>query len=227
MPWVLGKGFVHVPTSGDVTATDGSALRRVGVFGGTFDPPHNAHLVAASAAREVLGLDRVLFMVAGDPWQKTASARVTPAHHRLAMTQLLVDGIDGLVVSDLEVRRSGPSFMVDTLAELAAADVRLVLILGSDAAAGISTWERPEDVLELADIAIVERPGLELVSQQDSDLTSMTPDGDRVERVVIPRLDISSSDLRRRLRSGLPVCGLVPPAVSSYAAHHGIYREHS
>jgi nicotinate-nucleotide adenylyltransferase len=216
-----------MPTSGDVTATDGSALRRVGVFGGTFDPPHNAHLVAASAAREALGLDRVLLMVAGDPWQKTALSGVTAADHRLAMTQLLVDGNDGLVVSDLEVRRSGPSFTVDTLAELAAADVRLVLILGSDAAAGISTWERPEEVLELADIAVVERPGLESVSQLGSDLWSMAPDGHRVERVIIPRLDISSSDLRRRLRGGLTVCGLVPPAVSSYAAHHGIYREHS
>ena len=216
-----------MPTSGDVTATDGSALRRVGVFGGTFDPPHNAHLVAAGAAREALGLDRVLLMVAGDPWQKTALSGVTAVHHRLAMTQLLVDGNDGLVVSDLEVRRSGPSFMVDTLAELAAADVRLVLILGSDAAAGISTWERPEEVLELADIAVVERPGLESVSQLGSDLWSMAPDGHRVERVIIPRLDISSSDLRRRLRGGLTVCGLVPPAVSSYAAHHGIYREHS
>jgi nicotinate-nucleotide adenylyltransferase len=209
-----------------MTATDGGSLRRVGVFGGTFDPPHNAHLLAAATARDVLRLDRVLLVVAGDPWQKTASVPVTAAHHRLAMTQLLVEGVDGLEVSDVEVRRSGPSYTVDTLAELASTEEQLVLILGDDALAGIATWHRPSEVVRLAQIAAVQRPGVnDGADGQLLDARLILPAGRHVERFEIPRMDISSSDLRRRLRSGATVCGMLPPPVASYALRHGLYRE--
>lgn len=209
-----------------MTVTDGGSTRRVGVFGGTFDPPHNAHLLAAATARDVLRLDRVLLVVAGDPWQKTASVPVTAAHHRLAMTQLLVDGAGGLEVTDLEVRRSGPSYTVDTLTELASAGEQLVLILGGDALAGIATWHRPSEVVRLAQIAVVQRPGVsDGVDDQHLGAGLTLPAGWQVERFEIPRMDISSSDLRQRLRSGATVCGMLPPSVASYALHHGLYRE--
>lgn len=239
---MFGKGFIHLPTCCDMTVTDSGARRRVGVFGGTFDPPHNAHLVAAASARDALGLEHVYLVVAGDPWQKTAAVPVTPAHHRLAMTQLLVEGVEGLSVSDLEIRRSGPSFTVDTLGELASPDITLVLILGSDALAGIGTWKRPHQVVEMADIAVVRRHGLDgpvdspvdgpIDSPIDSpavddlaEVVAMMPPGRHLEQFEIPRMDISSSEIRRRMRNGLGVDGLLPARVASYAAHHGIYRD--
>lgn len=227
---MFGKGFVHLPTCCNMTVTDSGARRRVGVFGGTFDPPHNAHLVAAASARDSLGLEHVYLVVAGDPWQKTAAVPVTPAHHRLAMTQLLVEGVEGLSVSDLEVRRIGPSFTVDTLGELASPDITLVLILGSDALAGFGTWKRPQEIVGMADIAVVRRHGPD--SPIDSpavddfpEVVAMMPPGRHLEQFEIPRMDISSSEIRRRMRNGLGVDGLLPAGVASYAAHHGIYRD--
>ena len=207
-----------------MTVTDGGTVR-IGVFGGTFDPPHNAHLAAAAAARDVFGLSEVLMMPAGDPWQKTASAPITPAHHRLAMTRLLIEGVDRVVASDVEVRRNGPSFTVDTLRQLSAPGVTLMLIVGSDALAGLPTWERPKEVLELADIAVVQRDGPDDPAQSGPDVVAMMAPDRSIQRFVIPRMDISSSDLRRRMRNGLTVDGLLPWAVASYALHHGIYRD--
>jgi nicotinate-nucleotide adenylyltransferase len=206
-------------------ATASDRVRRIGVFGGTFDPPHNGHLVAAAAARDALGLDEVLLTVAGEPWQKTGSTTVTPSHHRLAMAELLVGDVDGLVVSDVEVRRSGPTYTVDTLASLASPQVHLVLIVGSDALAGMTTWHRPADVMALADIAVVDRHGADPDPEATAAVVALMPPDRQLHRVGIPRLDISSSDLRERMRQGLAVCGLLPQAVSSYAAHHCIYRD--
>lgn len=207
-----------------MTVTAGGTVR-IGVFGGTFDPPHNAHLATAAAARDMFGLDEVLMVPAGDPWQKTASAAITPAHHRLAMTRLLVKGVDRVVASDVEVCRNGPSFTVDTLRQLSASGVTLMLIVGSDALAGLPTWERPKEVLELADIAVVQRDGPDVPAQSGPDVVAMLGADRSIQRFVIPRMDISSSDLRRRMRNGLTVDGLLPSPVASYALHHGIYRD--
>lgn len=189
---------------------------RLGILGGTFDPPHVGHVVAAADVRHALGLDRVLLVVANLPWQKAGIRPITPAEHRLAMVRAAVDGVEGVDVSDLEIRRGGPSYTVDTLDALAAEDPagERFLILGSDAAAGLETWERAERLASLATLVLVDRPGM---------ACPPPPAGWRFERVEIPRLDISSTDLRARLAAGRPVDGLVPPAVVARIRDLGIY----
>src|SRR5690242_4623434 len=134
---------------------------RIGVFGGTFDPPHVGHLVSAVNVRHALGLDRVLLVVANVPWQKEGSRPISAAADRLALVEAAVEGVPGLEACDLELVRGGPSYSVETLQALAAerADRDLFLILGSDAAAGLDTWERPDDLRELATFVVVDRPG--------------------------------------------------------------------
>ncbi|WP_334142722.1 nicotinate-nucleotide adenylyltransferase [Rhabdothermincola sp.] len=195
-----------------------SGGERLGVFGGTFDPPHTGHLVAAVNVRHELGLDRVLLVVANDPWQKSADHPVTPAADRLAMVEALVRDVEGLEASPLEIERGGPSYTVDTLAQLATADPggRRFLIMGSDAAAGLLTWDRCHELPALATLVLVDRPGVASASP---------PAGWEFERVEIPRLDISSTDLRRRAAHGRPLDGLVPPAVVSCIRERRIYRE--
>lgn len=188
------------------------APTRVGVFGGTFDPPHHGHVVAVTWAAEQLRLDAMVVVVAGDPWQKTRLAGVTASHHRLAMTRLAMPDGWGIEVSDLEVGRSGPTFTVDTLEVLAAPGRQLVLVVGSDVAASMGTWKDSGRVLELAEVAVVERGDREVSSP--SDMTT----------VMIPRLDISSALLRRRFAEGRSVRGLLPRAVEEYAEEHRLYR---
>jgi nicotinate-nucleotide adenylyltransferase len=184
----------------------------IGVFGGTFDPVHAGHLLVARDSRVLLGLDTVLFVVAGDPWQKAGTV-VASAKDRLAMVRLAVDGEAGLVVDDREVRRPGPSYMADTLAELAAEHpgTRLVLLLGADAAAGLDTWVRADEIRALAELAILPRAG-EIAA----------PVGAQV--LATPRVDVSSREIRARVAAGAPVDGLVPPAVGAYIRRRGLYR---
>ena len=172
----------------------GSARReRVGVLGGTFDPVHIAHLVAALAARRARELDRVLLVVAGDPWQKR-DAVVASAADRLAMTRAAVDGVDGLEVSALEVDRPGPTYTIDTLRALADADRELFLIVGSDVAARLDTWHEADQVRAAATLVVVSRNG----------------DADDASHLRSPRLDVSSTELRARVGRGEPVDGFVP-----------------
>ncbi len=190
--------------------------RRIGVFGGTFDPPHVGHMVAAVDARQVLDLDVVLLVVANVPWQKVASRKVTAAVDRLAMTRAAVADNRGIEVSDLELRRGGTSFTADTLAELRAAepDADLFVILGNDAAAGFATWERHHEVAEAARLVVVDRPG------------SPTPvDGPFAwTRVDIPELEVSSTEIRNRVASGRSIRYLVPDGVASVVDERGLYR---
>lgn len=189
-------------------------VTRVGVFGGTFDPPHNGHLAVAGWVRAELDLDVVLLVVAGEPWQKVGVRPVTPAIDRLAMVRAMCEGVEGISACDLELRRAGPSYTADTLGELAAPDRTLFLILGGDAAAGLETWERVEEVRARAVPVLVERGGVP---------ASPLPSGWAWQRVAVPRLDISSTDLRDRLEAGLPVVGLVSPGVISCIAARGLY----
>lgn len=191
-----------------------ASAARVGVFGGTFDPPHNGHLAVAAWVRAALSLDVVLVVVAGEPWQKVGVRSVTPAADRMAMVRAMCDGVEGVFACDLELHRLGPSYTADTLARLTAPGRELFLVLGHDAAAGLPTWERVDEVRALAAPVLVERPGLGATA---------LPRGWAWERVEVPRLDISSTDLRERLAASKPVDGLVPPAVISCIADRGLY----
>lgn len=180
-------------------------MERLGIFGGTFDPPHVGHVVAAAETRFRCGLDRVLFVPAGDPWQKRGEV-VAPAADRLALARAAVDGIEGLTVDAREVERTGPTYTADTLAELAAPGRALFLIVGADAAGRIHTWARADEIAALATLVVVNRAGEGAAAPTGADW--------RVERVVIPRLDVSSTELRRRIAAGEPVDGLTPAAVA-------------
>ena len=180
-----------------------AVAERVGVLGGTFDPVHVGHIVVAADSRHALALDRVLFVVAGDPWQKRGQVIASPAD-RVALVRAAVEPVDGLEVSTVEIERGGPSVTADTLEALARPDRELFLLLGADAAANMPTWRRLEETRELCTLVIVTRAG--------EPAPAPGPDWD-VRHVTIPRLDISSRDLRDRLRTGRPIDGLVPPAV--------------
>ena len=155
-------------------------------------------------------------MVAGDPWQKRGRV-VASAPQRLALAAAAVEGIDGIEVSDVEVERDGASVTADTLEALARPDRELFLILGADAVANMGTWRRLDDTRDLATIVVVERSG---------DVHAEPPgDGWKVERVAIPRLDVSSTDIRARLAAGRPVDGLLPPEVVRAIRAGGIYTD--
>jgi nicotinate-nucleotide adenylyltransferase len=185
-------------------------------MGGTFDPVHVGHLVAAMEVRHALGLDRVLLVVANVPWQKRGARHVTPAADRLAVVAAAVDGVDGLEASDLEIGRGGDSFTADTLEALAAEAPApdLFLVVGDDVAGELHTWSRPEVVRDLATVVVVNRPG--------APPARLGP-GWRHERVEVPGLDVSSSDLRARLAAGRPVDFLVPPAAIRCLHERGLY----
>lgn len=191
-------------------------MRRIGVFGGTFDPPHVGHLVVAVNVRHALGLDVVLLVVANDPWQKTGSRAVSPAADRLAMVVAAVGDVDGLEASDIEIQRGGTSYTADTLVELRARepDAELFLVLGSDAADGLPTWERADEVRRLAQVVVVTRPGAE---------DGAPPPGWGWTSVQCPRLEVSSSDLRARVLDGRPLDFLLPPAVIDCIEARGLY----
>ena len=175
---------------------------RLGVFGGTFDPVHVGHLVAAVNARHACRLDRVLLVVANRPWQKQDRA-VTPAEHRFALVEAAVEGSPGLEASRLEIDRGGETYTADTLETLAAEDPgrELFLIVGADVAAELDSWRRIDVIRRLATLVVVSRPGAPAVD--------LGPDW-RVARVDIPLLDLSGSDLRERALRGLPLDHLVP-----------------
>lgn len=189
--------------------------RRIGIFGGTFDPPHVGHLVAAVDARDVLELDEVRFVVANVPWQKVGERSITPAADRLAMVEAAVAGVPGLTASDQEIRRGGPTYTVDTLADLRASDpdAEVFVILGADAAAGFTTWERYEEVAAGAHLVVVDRPG----SNPDLDPRFTWT------RIDIPELEISSTELRDRVAAGRSIAFLTPPGVATCIAERGLY----
>ena len=190
---------------------------RIGVFGGTFDPPHVGHLVTAVNVRHALGLDVVYLMVAHVPWQKEGSRRITPSDDRYEMVRAAVAGVDGLEASRLEIDRGGESYTADTLRELVelhhGAD--LFTIVGDDAAAGLSTWKRVDEVLAQSRVVVVDRPGTHVELEPLTDWV----------RVEVPRLEVSSTDLRARFHDGRPLDYLVTPDVLAVIAARGLYQE--
>jgi len=191
---------------------------RIGIFGGTFDPIHVGHLVAAVNARHHLGLDRVVLMVANVPWQKTAARQVSPAQDRFDMVAAAVDGVPGLEASRLEIDRGGPSYTADTVSQLATMHpgAELFVIVGWDVSAELGSWERLEEVKDLASLVVVNRPGTAPPS-------GLRRQGWRLEQVTVPNLDISSTDLRARAATGRPLDYLVPEPVVRVMHERGLY----
>ena len=189
---------------------------RLGIFGGTFDPPHVGHLVVAVNARYALRLDRLLLVVAHDPWQKTQGRMVSNAEDRLAMVRAAVADVEGLEASAIELERGGVSYTADTLTALRDEDPsrELFLIVGSDAAAGLPTWERGDEVRRLATIVVAIRPGAE---------EGAPPAGWSWERLETPRLEVSSTDLRARVADGRPLDYLLTAPVIDCIRERGLY----
>src|SRR5262245_32852856 len=178
------------------------AARRIGVFGGTFDPPHVGHLVTAVNVRHALDLDVVLLMVANVPWQKEGSRSITPAADRLAMVEAAVADVPGLEAGNLEIDLGGISYTADTLAALAEREpgAELYTIVGDDAAAGLTTWQRYEEVVGRSRMVVVDRPGEPVRLPGDVEWI----------HVEVPRLEVSSTDLRARFTDGRPLDYLIP-----------------
>ena len=186
---------------------------RRGILGGTFDPPHLAHLVAGEAAYRELGLDVVTFLPAGRPWQK-AGLGVSPAGDRWEMTRQAVAGVAYFEADDREVRRDGWTYTADTLATFPA-DEELFLILGADAAAGLPTWQSPGAILERAGLAVMDRPGVERAAVEAA--------VGAVRWLHTPLLGVSGTLLRARRREGLSLRFLVPEGVLAYIEASGLY----
>jgi nicotinate-nucleotide adenylyltransferase len=225
--------------SGDRRAVPAAAARKVGVFGGTFDPIHLAHLRCAEEARELLDLDSILLVPSADPPHKRARA-VTAARHRLAMAREAAAGHPSFRVSTLEIDRAGLSFTIDTLRQLGQSHPqwKLTLLMGIDAFAEIDTWKDYEAIFEEVDVAVLSRPPC----PRDK-LRALTPvavrrhfrysagrnslihrNGNRVSFLSVSALDISASDIRDRVRKGRSIRYLVLPAVERYIEREKLYR---
>lgn len=190
--------------------------RRVGLLGGTFDPPHLGHLVVAECARVELDLDEVRLLVANDPYQK---ATTSPTEDRVAMVRAAIADDDHLALDLSELERDGPTYTADTLAELTdrEPEVAWYFVLGEDAAAGLPTWHRVEEAFALATFVVVTRPG------------DAAPDPARLPGALvhleIPQLEVSSTQLRERFAAGRATRYLVPLGVDAYVRAHGLYRD--
>jgi nicotinate-nucleotide adenylyltransferase len=191
-------------------------------MGGTFNPPHLGHLVCAQEAYIQLHLDRVMLIPARIPPHKPVDDE-PGAEHRLELCRLAVEGDERFSVSALETGRAGPSYTVDTLEELksSAPENELFLILGGDVAAGLPSWREPERVLSLATVAVAKRRGTARAAV-DSALRSL-PGGERAQFFRMPRIAVSSTFVRRRVRAGQPIRYLVPDAVAAYIDQHQLY----
>lgn len=194
---------------------------RVGFLGGTFDPVHNGHLALAHAAKSQLQLDLVLFVPAGDPWRKTR--RITPAEHRLAMLRLAIQGDDAFGISDVELRREGPSYTADTIEALAGErlDDEFVFIVGADALADMPHWKDPERIIKHARIAVTARDGTDL----EAAIAALPALRERLSTFEMEPWDGSASDIRARVARGALVDDLVPASVAQYIAENRLYLE--
>ena len=195
-----------------------AAPRRLGILGGTFDPPHAGHIAAAVAAQTQVGLDDVVLMVANEPWQKVGDRQVTSAQVRWEMTEALVAEISGLRADDREIRRGGPTFTVDTLEEILAEqpNTEIFLIVGADTAERLETWHRASDVVRLSTIVIVNR----------DNSTNAAPGflrDARVLNVTMNPVDVSSSGIRDAVARGESIESLTSSSVASIIRDHSLY----
>ncbi len=202
---------------------------RQGIFGGTFDPPHVGHVAAAVSARDQLGIATLCVAVANDPWQKSERRSVTPAHHRFEMTRLAFEAVDGIEVTDIELRRGGPTFTIETVIDLERPGTETVLVVGPEAAAGLGAWNRADELACRVTVGILQPPGHEFGHL----------DGWKTMPIVMAPVDASATRVRELLAAAArePARGshdavadamreaarMVPDAVMSYIADRGLY----
>ncbi len=209
-----------------MAAEEPAQVSRIGVMGGTFDPIHLGHLIAAESVRDGFHLHRVLFVPAGTPPHKT-ERRVAPAEHRLAMVRLAVAGNPGFEVSTIETDRPGASYTVDTVRSLRREmppQTKLYFITGADAVLEILTWKDPFEIFRHCDLVAVTRPGYDAAAL-DRMVGTLAGSGGAVHRLVIPEVSISSSEVRERVREGRSIRYLVPDAVGEYIWRTGLYQD--
>ena len=194
---------------------------RVGVLGGTFDPVHFAHLVLAEQARDALALDLVLFVPAGEPWRKSHRV-IAPGADRLEMLGRAIEGNEAFGISDVELRREGPTYTADTLDALAAErlDDEFWFIVGADALADLPNWHEPERIVRHARLAVAPRDA----DDAEAPLPAIPGIRGRIDRFAMPRIEISSTDIRARVAAGRSIRYLVPAAVAAWIAERGLYR---
>ena len=198
---------------------------RIALLGGTFDPPHLAHLALAHAALTALPADEVRWIPAGEPWQKMrpGARAITPAVHRVAMVEAAITGAGGdrrFTLDRIEVERSGPSYTLDTVKALAEHEPgrEWILVMGADQYAGLHTWHGWRDLLARVTLPVATRPGAET----SAPAPEVQAHPHRV--VPLPMLDVSAAEIRRRAGAGIDITDLVPAEVAGYIARHGLYR---
>ncbi len=193
-------------------------LMRIGIYGGSFDPIHFGHLLLAESAREQLQLDTVVFMPAGIAPHKQQDKTTSPAA-RLDMLKLAIGGQSAFEVSDLEIKRGGISYTVDTLTELRAqyADAELILLVGADTLVDMPNWKDPERIVSLANIGVVERTG--------SQVEMHSLPGAEILRVTMPRIDLSSRQMRTKVEHRKSIRYCTPRAVEKYIEAAGLYQD--
>ena len=195
-----------------------SGVSSVGVFGGTFDPVHNGHLILAERAREELALDAVLFMPANVPPHKATVSNIAPPQARLDMIRLAIESNPHFYAIGIELDRAGVSYTVESLRELARvlAGTRLTLLIGSDNARDFTSWREPEEIVQLASVAVWERPGSYFWPEVLPDYIA--------QRISSPLIEISSTEIRNRIATGKSIRYLTSDPVVQYIQQHGIYR---
>lgn len=199
---------------------------KLGILGGTFDPIHLGHLIIAEEAMSSLGLDRVIFVPAGDPWMK-ADSTITSSKHRLAMVLAAIADNPAFKVSPVELERNGPSYTVETLEEMQedyGAQTEYFFIIGADALKDFGRWIQPERILELCTLAVVGRPAQEALDLTPLE-TTLPGIGKRVVTVGDVAIGVSATDIRERVSDSRTIRYLVPSAVASYIQENGLYKE--
>ena len=199
---------------------------KIGILGGTFDPVHNGHLAIAEEARAYLNLNEVLFLPAGQPWMK-ADRSISPAQHRVAMLALALQSRPGFKYSTMEIEHQGPSYSVNSIAELqaeAAVPSDWYFILGWDNLSKVPLWKEPQKLIEMCFLVAVPRPGFDRpnIKKLEAALPGI------LQKVILmnkPRLHVSATDIRSKIAQGLPISGLVPEAVEKYIRENGLYRK--
>jgi nicotinate-nucleotide adenylyltransferase len=192
-----------------------NVLRRIGLFGGSFDPVHNAHLALARQALDQLTLDELRWVPVGQAWQKARA--MTPATQREAMLRLAIEGEPRFVLERCELQRAGPSYTLDTLRELQAATpgADWFLLIGQDQYRNLHTWHGVDELLQRVTLAVAQRPGEPAAA--DARVAPMVV-------LAMPPMDIAATDIRRRVAEGADISALVPPAVALYIRQQGLYR---
>ena len=204
---------------------EGQPRTRIGVFGGAFDPPHNAHVALAAAALAQLDLQELRIFPTGQAWHKARA--LTSAEDRLAMTRLAFQDLPGAVIDTREVLRPGPTYTLDTLRELReqSPDVQWVLVMGEDQARALPTWNGWQGILELAIVSVAHRaPQTGDAARFDPSVLPGLPACAKFETLELPAMDISATEIRERAARGRNLSALVPPAVARYIDQHHLYR---